>query len=103
MRKYAEEKGLQIKDAVQNGFDEKADEFNIIAKEIVLDKENQIIVGKGAVQAEDSEGKMIYADKITYEKSREFLKAEGNVKIIDKNGNILLSNKALYDKLNELI
>ena len=80
-----------------------ADEFNITAKEIVIDKENEIIVGKGLVQARDSEGKVIYADKITYEKSREFLLAEGNVKITDNEGNILITDKATYDKINEKI
>ena len=80
-----------------------AEEFNITAKEVVIDKENEIIVGKGLVQARDSEGKVIYADKITYEKSREFLLAEGNVKITDKEGNILITDKATYDKINEKI
>ena len=40
----------------------KADEFNISAKEIIVDKENEIIIGKGSVLAKDSEGKLIYAD-----------------------------------------
>ena len=80
-----------------------AEEFNITAKEIVIDKENEIIVGKGSVQAQDLEGKLIYANKITYEKSREFLLAEGKVKIIDNEGNILKTNKATYDKINEII
>ena len=80
-----------------------ADEFDITAKEIVIDKENEILIGKGFVKAIDSEGKLINADKITYEKSKEFLSAEGNVKISDIEGNILLTNKASYDKINELI
>tara|TARA_B100000686_G_scaffold354899_1_gene468060 strand:+ start:1374 stop:3803 length:2430 start_codon:yes stop_codon:yes gene_type:complete len=80
-----------------------AEEFNITAKEILLDKENEILVGKGAVQAIDSEGRLINAEKITYEKSREFLLAEGEVKITDLDGNILESDKASYDKINEII
>ena len=80
-----------------------ADEFDISAKEILIDKENEIVVGKGSVIARDSEGKLIYADKITYEKSKEFLLAEGKVKIADKEGNILKTNKATYDKINEKI
>ena len=79
------------------------EEFDIIAKEILIDKEKGIIVGKGSVQAQDSEGKLIYADKITYEKSRKFLLAEGKVKIVDINGNILKADKATYDKINEKI
>ncbi len=80
-----------------------ADEFDISAKEIIIDKENETIVGKESVQAKDSEGKIIYADKIIYKKSNEFLHAEGNVEIIDVKGNILKADKATYDKLNEII
>ena len=83
--------------------DLKAEEFNITAKEILLDKENEILIGKGSVEAIDSDGKIIYADKIIYEKSREFLTATGNVKIADKEENILTTNKATYDKINNLI
>jgi len=80
-----------------------AEEFNITAKEIILEKQNEILVGKGAVKAIDSDGNIVLADKITYTKPKELLLAEGNVKITDKNGNNLLTNKASYDKFNELI
>ena len=66
-----------------------AEEFNITAKEIIIDKENQILTGSGDVQAIDSEGKIIEADKIIYKKSEEFLQAEGQVKISDLDGNVL--------------
>ena len=52
-----------------------AEEFNITAKEILLDKDNEILIGTGSVKALDSEGKSITADKITYEKKKEFLLA----------------------------
>ena len=80
-----------------------AEEFNITAKEILLDKENETLIGSGSVEAVDSDGNIITAEKITYKKSKELLLAEGNVKISDKDGNILLSKKATYDKINELI
>jgi len=80
-----------------------AEEFNISAKEILIDKVNEIVVGKGSVIAHDSEGKFIYADKITYEKSKELLLAEGRIKIVDNEGNILKTSKATYDKINEKI
>jgi len=80
-----------------------AEEFNISAKEILINKDEEIIVGKGSVVAKDTEGQIIYADKITYEKSREFLLAEGGVKIEDNEGNILETEKATYDKLKEKI
>ena len=42
-----------------------ADEFNISATEITVDKNNDVIVGKGAVEAVDNDGKIIKADKIS--------------------------------------
>jgi len=80
-----------------------ADEFNITAKEIVIEKDNEIIIGKGNVKAQDKQGRIIYADKITYKKNREFLLAEGNVKIIDLENNVLTSSKATFDKQKEVI
>ena len=80
-----------------------ADEFNISALEITIDKQNNILVGKGSVNATDREGKLIKADIITYEKSREFIIAEGSVEIFDTEGNILRTDKATYDKIKEVI
>jgi len=80
-----------------------ADEFDITAEEIVIDKENKIIIGKKTVQVKDSEGKLINADKVTYNQSKEFLVAEGNVKVTDIEGNILKADKITYDKINEII
>lgn len=84
-------------------FDLSAEEFNITANEILIDKENEILIGEGSVKAVDSEGKVITADKITYNKSTEFLLAEGRVKVTDIEGNILTANRATYDKINEII
>ncbi len=86
-----------------SNFTLQAEEFNIAADEILIDKDNMILIGSGSVQAVDSEGKIVYADKITYDKSKEYLLAEGHVKIDDMSGNILLSDKASYDKINEII
>ena len=80
-----------------------AEEFNITAKEILIDKENEILIGKGSVKAVDSEGKHIFADKVTYNKSTEFLLAEENVRVADIEGNIVKTNKITYDKINEII
>ena len=84
-------------------FDLSAEEFNITANEILIDKENEILVGEGSVKAVDSEGKVISADKITYKKLREFLLAEGRVKVTDIEGNILTADRATYDKISEII
>ena len=80
-----------------------SEEFDITAKEILVDKDNEILTGKGTVEAIDSDGNIIIADTIVYKKSEEFLTADGNVKITDKEGNLLLSKKATFDKINELI
>ena len=80
-----------------------ADEFNIVANEIIVDKENEIITGIGSVQASDTEGKIVKAEKIIYEKEKEFLLAQGEVLIADTDGNILKTDKATYDKINEVI
>ena len=39
-----------------------ADEFNISATEVSVDAANDIVIGKGSVEAIDSEGKRIKAD-----------------------------------------
>ena len=80
-----------------------ADEFDITAKEIIIDKENKIIIGKDSVQAVDSEGKVISATKVTYNQSKKFLIAEGDVKVTDIEGNVLKSEKITFDKINEII
>ena len=80
-----------------------ADEFNISAKEVLVDKNNEVLVGTGSVNAVDKDGNIITADKITYKKTKEFLLAEGNVKVVDVGGNILLSQRLTYDKINEII
>ena len=80
-----------------------AEEFDISATEILIDKDKDTLTGKGSVEAIDSEGKIIKADKIIYYKSKEYLIAEGSVIISDTSGNVLKTKKASYDKKKELI
>ena len=80
-----------------------ADEFDISASEILVDKENNIITGKGNVEAKDSEGKIIKSDNVIYEKSKELLMVNGSVEILDTEGNLLKTDGATYDKKNEII
>ena len=80
-----------------------ADEFDISAAEIFVDQENNIITGKGNVEAKDKEGKIIRADSVVYEKSKEFLLVSGSVEILDTEGNFLKTDKASYDKKREII
>ena len=80
-----------------------ADEFDISATEIRIDKENNIVTGIGSVEVIDKDGRIIKADKVIYERLKEFLSAEGSVNITDLDGNILNSDKATYYKLNGII
>ena len=43
-----------------------ADEFNISAEEIIIDKVNNIVIGSGSVEATDIQGRVIKANKIIY-------------------------------------
>ena len=43
-----------------------SDEFDISAIEVTVDKKNNTIIGKGSVEATDSDGRIINAEKITY-------------------------------------
>ena len=70
-------------------FSLKADEFNISAVEILIDKDKDIVTGKGSVEVEDKQGRIIKADKVTYKKAEEFLLAEGSVEFFDTDGNLL--------------
>ena len=80
-----------------------AEEFDIKASEIEIDKKNNTLTATGSVEARDKIGKVIKADKIFYERSKELLNIEGNITIIDVDGNILKTSKATYDKLNNKI
>ena len=79
-----------------------ADEFDISASEISIDKENEIITGKGSVEVNDGQGRIIKADNVTYEKKIEFLLTEGSVEFFDTVGNVITADSATYDKKNEI-
>ena len=81
----------------------KAEEFNIVAQEVIINKDTKVLIGTGNVKAVDADGTIINADKITYKKQEEYVLAEGNVIITDVEGNILKTNKATYDKKNEIL
>ena len=80
-----------------------ADEFNISAKEIIIDQSKDIITGVGDVEITDSEGRIIKGNKTVYEKKKELITVEGSAIIYDINNNILKSNRITYNKKEELI
>ena len=81
----------------------KAEEFNLTAKEILIDKDKEVLTGMGSVVAIDNDGNKINADKIIYNKSTESLIAEGNVRITDNFSNTVIAEKANFDKINGII
>ena len=80
-----------------------ADEFNISALEITVDKKNNIVKGKGSVEVTDTSGKLIKSDRVTYIKNDELLMLEGSVEMLDNEGNILTSDKITYNKKIDII
>ena len=80
-----------------------AEEFNISAIEISIDKANDIVIGKGSVEVTDIEGNLIKADKVIYHKSKEFLIVEGFVEFSDTDGNIIKTDKITYDQFVDLV
>ena len=80
-----------------------ANEFNISAVEVTVDKKNDTIKGVGSVEAVDSEGKIIKSDMATYIVDEKTIIAEGSVKVIGIQGNILNSDKVKYNKKIDLI
>mgnify|MGYP003319418780 CR=1 FL=1 len=83
--------------------EQKKSHIEVVDYELDADKDNEILIGSGSIEATDSEGKVINADKITYEKTKEFILVEGKVKISDSLGNILKTDKATYDKIIDII
>ena len=79
-----------------------AEEFNLSAVEVVVDKTNNTIIGKGSVEVKDSDGRVIKSDEAIYKKSQELLIVEGSVKVFDLDGNIISTDKAIYNKENEI-
>ena len=81
-----------------------ADEFNITAKEVVIDKENNILVGKGSVTAKDSEGKIITEiSNLPKEEAKRFFKGH-DLKIIETliEQGIIRFGKMHYQLQNEI-
>ena len=62
----------------------KADEFDISAKEITFDKNNNVVIGKGQVEVTDKEGKVIKSDKVIYKKENEFLTIEETLNFLTR-------------------
>ncbi len=79
-----------------------AENFNINAKNITIDKKNEITVFKDSVVIIDEKKNIIKSEFASYDKKNDFFILKNNVSIKDPQGNILKSKEANYDKKNNL-
>ena len=79
-----------------------AEGFDITAKEISIDKKNQITIFKNNVVIIDQNKNTIKAEYAKYDKIKNFFELKKNVQIEDKNGNIFFSENANYDKNSDV-
>lgn len=79
-----------------------AENFNINAKNISIDKKNKISVFKNNVVIIDEKNNEIKSEFASYDKKSDFFILKKNVSIKDPQGNILQSEEATYNKKNGL-
>ena len=74
-----------------------ADELDIKAKNITLDKKNNISIFENNVEVIDQLNNLFKADYVEYNKSTNFLLLKGNIYSKDVKGNIFKTEEATYD------
>lgn len=74
----------------QNG---KNDDMLVEANELVHDKDQDIVIARGAAQVY-RQGHTVLADKITFNRKTKRVTANGNVKMIEPNGQIIYATEA---------
>ena len=79
-----------------------ADEFDIKAKNIKIDKKSKITIFENNVEVRDKFNNLFKADYVLYNKQYNFLELKGNIFSEDIDGNIFKSNKASYDNNNKI-
>ena len=79
-----------------------AEEFDIKAKNISIDKKKSITIFEGNVELKDEFNNLIKSDYVEYNKITNFLKLQGKIIIKDKNNNIFNASVATYDNNNKL-
>ena len=79
-----------------------ADQLDIKANNIKIDKKTNITIFENNVEIVDQFKNIINADYVEFDKKNNFLKLKGNIYSKDFKGNIFKSNKATYDNNNEI-
>jgi len=75
-----------------------AENFNITAKKILIDKKTQISIFENQVIIKDEKNNVIQSDYAEYNKKLNLIILRDNVSAEDNKGNIFKSNNAKYDK-----
>ena len=79
-----------------------ADELDIKAKNISIDKQKKITIFENKVEVKDQFNNLFKADYVLYNRESNFLELKGNILSEDSNGNIFKTNKAIYDNTNKI-
>tara|TARA_B100001057_G_C22719577_1_gene899170 strand:- start:761 stop:1105 length:345 start_codon:yes stop_codon:yes gene_type:complete len=80
-----------------------AQELYIEARNISLDKKNQISVFENDVIITTQEGNIIKGDFAKYDLEKKFITMKGNVSAIDNKKNIIETNNATYDEKKKFL
>jgi len=79
-----------------------AEEFDIKAKNIKIDKKSKITIFENEVEVIDKFNNLFKADYALYNKELNSLELKGNISSKDINGNIFKSDKATYDNNSKI-
>ncbi len=79
-----------------------AEEFDIKAKNINIDKKSKVTIFEKNVEVRDQFNNFFKADYVLYNKESNFLEFKGNILSRDINGNIFKASKATYDNNNKI-
>jgi len=79
-----------------------ANELDIKAKNITIDKNNKVTIFEKDVEVRDQFGNLIKADYVKFNKELNILQIKGNIDSKDSAGNIFKGNKATYDNNKQI-
>ena len=75
-----------------------ADEINISAKKITVDKKSQITIFEDEVVIQNNKNNLIQSNYAAYNKKLKFYTLKGNVVVKDFKGNLIKANEATYNE-----
>ena len=79
-----------------------ANNLDISAKKISIDKKNSVTIFENEVVIKDQDGNIIKSNFAKYDKKTNFFSLLDNIIVEDKMGNIFKSNKATYDEIKKV-